>query len=266
MFDVGHDQAAGLRAEPPQAGTALMPVASPAQPARAYEWLCTLAAHLASMGREVVIVDGSAHEAGHRRERNGAHLGLLHVLQDGAMAGLGAAPEGHDWLVMPAAHGLQALQQTAQHAGPGVALARLLAPFSPDALVLLFAPAPVLAGLLTGLNARALVPVLPQTQATLDAYGALKQLHQAGLSPVLAPLELHAAQADAGLQQVLDSVADCAQRHLGLPVQVWPTHTWGLRVLDSALTRHHTPTRQPGQRPAVRDERRAAAAVPTLWS
>ena len=265
MFDVGHDQAAGLRAEPPQAGTALMPVACPAQPARAYEWLCTLAAHLASLGREVVIVDGSAHEAD-TRERNGAHLGLLHALRDGAISGLGEAPDGHEWLVMPAANGLQTLQQTAHHAGPGTALARLLAPFSPDALVLLFAPAPVLAALLAGLNAHALVPVLPQTQATLDAYGAFKQLHLAGLAPVLAPLAPHTVQADAGLQQVVDSVAECAERHLGLPVQVWPTHTWGLRVLDSALTRHHTPARPPGQRPAVRDPRRAAAAAPTLWS
>lgn len=265
MFDVGHDQAAGLRAEPPSAGAALMPVASPAQPARAYEWLCTLAAHLTSMGREVVIVDGSAPEASPTRERNGSHLGLLHTLQDPSIAGLGAAPDGHEWLVMPAALGLQHLQQTARNAGPGVALARLLSPFSPDALVLLFAPAPALAALLGGLNARALVPVLPQTQATLDAYGALKQLHQAGLTPVLAPLQTDAG-ADVALQPVVDSVADCAERHLGLPVQVWPTHTWGLRVLDSALSRHHTPTRQPGQRPAVADGRRAAAPAQPLWS
>lgn len=265
MFDVGHDQAAGLRAEPPSAGTALMPVASPAQPARAYEWLCTLAAHLTSMGREVVIVDGSAPEASTTRERNGSHLGLLHTLQDPSIAGLGAAPDGHEWLVMPAAHGLQHLQQTARNAGAGVALARLLAPFSPDALVLLFAPASALGVLLGGLNARALVPVLPQTQATLDAYGSLKLLHQAGLTPVLAPLQNDAA-AHVALQTVVDSVADCAERHLGLPVQVWPTHTWGLRVLDSVLTRHHTPPRQPGQRPAVADGRRAAAPAHPLWS
>jgi chromosome segregation and condensation protein ScpB len=36
--------------------------------------------------------------------------------------------------------------------------------------------------------------------------------------------------------------------------------------VDSALTRHHTPTRQPGQRPAVQDGRRAAAAAQPLWS
>lgn len=256
MFEVGHDQAAGLRASPAGSGPALMPVAAPAQPARAYEWLCTLAAHLSSMGREVVIADGSAAEATTSRERQGSHLGLLHTLRDGSIAGLGAAPEGHEWLVMPAAHGLQTLQQTARNAGAHVALTRLLTPFSADALVLLFAPAVTLGGLLAGLNARALVPVLPQTQATLEAYAALKQLHLDSLTPVLAPLD-PADAAGQTVQPVVDSVAECAERHLGLPVQVWPTHTWGLRVLDSALTRDHTPTRETARR---------SAGSPTLWS
>lgn len=251
MFEVGHDQAAGLRARPTGSGPALMPVAAPAQPARAYEWLCTLAAHLTSMGREVVIADGSTPEATTARERRGTHLGLLHTLQDGSIAGLGAAPEGHEWLVMPATHGLQTLQQTARNAGADVALTRLLSPFSVDALVLLFAPAPTLGGLLGGLNARVLVPVLPHTQATFDAYAALKQLHLDSLTPVLAPLDPDDASGQSA-QPVVDSVADCAERHLGLPVQVWPTHTWGLRVLDSALTRDHTPTRTPARRSAAR--------------
>lgn len=265
MFEVGHDQAAGLRAGPSGSGTALMPVACPAQPSRAYEWLCTLASHLTAMGREVVILDGSTQEASERRDRVGSHLGLIHTLQDPSIAGLGAAPEGHEWLVMPGAIGLQHLQQTADAAGPKVALSRLLSPFSSDALVLLFAGAPMLGGLLAGLKARVLVPVLPQTQATLDAYGALKLLHQTGVTPVLAPLDNHAG-ADRALQPVVDSVAECAERHLGLSVQVWPTHTWGVRVLDSALTREHTPTRQTGRRPAARDDRRSAVATPTLWS
>lgn len=264
MFEVGHDQAAGLRSSGMGGGPALMPLASPAQPARAYEWLCTLAAHLTSMGREVVILDGSSQEAPARRGHDGSPLGLLHILHDGAIAGLGAAPEGHEWLVLPAAQGLTTLQQTAQTAGADVALKRLLTPFSGDALVLLFAPPVLLGSLLGGLGARALVPVLPQAQATLDAYGALKLLHHAGLLPVLAPLAPQELPADASLQQVVDSVADCAERHLGLPAQVWPTHTWGLRVLDSALTRHDTLTRQRATPAAARGERDSAARP--LWS
>ena len=269
MFEHGFDQAAGLRGEPPRAGAAVMPVACPAQPARAYELLCTLAAHLTSLGREAVIVDGSAQEASTRRSgHDGSHLGLEHALQDPSIAGLGRAPEGAEWLVMPAAHGLQTLQQTALTAGAGVALGRLLAPFSPDALVILFAPAQTLGALFAGLNARALVPVLPQAQASIDAYGALKLLHGAGLSPVLAPLSQGFEPESVPLQQVVDTVVDCAQRHLGLQVPTWPVHTWGLRVQESALTRHRrsdTHTRQRGVRPAATGQRPAAAAQP-LWS
>lgn len=273
MFEHGFDQAAGLRGEPPRAGAALMPVACPVQPARAYEMLCTLAAHLTALGREAVIVDGSAHEATERRGgHDGSHLGLQHALRNTALSGLGQAPEGAEWLVMPAAHGLQTLQQTARTAGAGVALGRLLSPFSPDALVILFAPAQTLCSLFAGLPARALVPVLPQAQASIDAYGSLKLLHGAGLSPVLAPLAPGFEPESVPLQQVVDTVADCAQRHLGLQVPTWAEHTWGLRVLESALTRHShrhsqrdSHSLQPGMRRAATDQPPAAAAQP-LWS
>ncbi len=269
MFEHGFDQAAGLRGEPPRAGAGLMPVACPAQPARAYEMLCTLAAHLTALGREAVIVDGSAQEASERRGgHDGCHLGLQHALRDTSISGLGRAPEGAEWLVMPAVHGLQTLQQTARSAGAGVALGRLLSPFSPDALVILFAPAQTLCSLFAGLPARALVPVLPQAQASIDAYGSLKLLHGAGLSPVLAPLAPGFETESVSLQQVVETVADCAQRHLGLQVPTWPLHTWGLRVQESALTRHShrdTHRQQPGMRRAATDQRPAAAAQP-LWS
>lgn len=269
MFERGFDQAAGLRGEPPSSGAALMPVSCPTQPARAYELLCTLAAHLTSLGREAVIVDGSAQEASTRRSgHDGSHLGLQHALQDPSISGLGRAPDGVEWLVMPGAHGLQTLQQTARSAGAGVAIARLLAPFSPDALVILFAPAQNLGSLLAGVPARALVPVLPQAQASIDAYGALKLLHGAGLEPVLAPQAPGFEPETLPLQQVVDTVAECATRHLGLTVDTWPVHTWGLRVLESALTRsgqNHTSATQRGVRLAAQGERHAVAAQP-LWS
>lgn len=269
MFDIGHDQAAGLRGPSPRAGAALMPVACPAQPARAYEMLCTLAAHLTSLGREAVIVDASANEASPRSGLDGSHLGLLHALQDPSISGLGRAPEGAEWLVMPGALGLQALQKTAHAAGAGVALSRLLAPFSADALVLLFAPAQALGTLLAGFPARALVPVLPQAQASIDAYGALKLLHSAGISPVLAPLAPGFEPEAVPLQQVVDTVTDCADRHLGLRVDTWPVHTWGLRVQESALMRPDPSDTDALQRRGVRSaaagERHAVAAQP-LWS
>ena len=214
-----------------------MPVASPAQPARAYELLCTLAAHLTALGREVVIIDATASETPVRRGNDGAHLGLLHAMHDPSICGLARSGGGVDWLVMPGALGMQALQQTALASGGAVALSRLLAPFGPRALVLLFAPPQGLASLLQGLPARALVPVLPQPQASIDAYGALKLLHAAGISPVLAPLDLSPTPETAPLRQVVDTVADCARRYLDLSVDAWPLNTWGLRVQESALTR-----------------------------
>ena len=265
MFDIGFDQAAGLRNDPVRGGAALMPVASPAQPARAYELLCTLAAHLTALGREAVIVDGTASEASARRGNDGSHLGLLHALQDPSIAGLGRAPEGAEWLVMPGALGLQALQQTAAAAGAGVALSRLLSPFGPDALVLLFAPAQHLAALLPDTPARVLVPVLNQPQSSIDAYGALKLLHTAGLSPVLAPLAQGLENESVPLQQVVDTVTDCAARHLGLTVDTWGVSTWGLRVQECALGRQDRNDTHHGQRSAAAGERRVATAQP-LWS
>lgn len=264
MFEPGFDQASGLRGDPPAAGPVLMPVASPAQPARAYEWLCTLAASLTAQGRAVVIVDGTAHEATSRDRHDGAHLGLMRVLQDPSIAHLDRPTDGADWLVMPGAAGLHALHETAQAAGTQVALSRLLTPFAPGVLVLLYAPAFALAGLLHGTAARALVPVIEQPQSSIDAYGAVKLLHTAGLSPVLAPL---AGAAPAALQTVVSTVADTAKRHLGLPLDSWPVATWALRVQESAIARPR-PTHTPGYHGLVPGALHTgrAAATHSLWS
>lgn len=245
MFDHGLDQAAGLRGESRSASACLLPVASPAQPARGHDWLYMLAGCLANQGRSVVIVDGTAVEVTSRRHATGSHighhtghhsgnhLGLLHALQDPSIGHLEHPNDLADWLVMPGARGLQALQETAQAAGAAAALSRLLAPFAPGVIVLLFAPAFGLASVLPGLNARALVPVIDQPQASIDAYGAVKLLHAAGLAPVLAPLASGGGQA---LQPLVTSVTDCAAKHLGLKLETWPAHTWGHRAQASAIT------------------------------
>lgn len=261
MFEIGHDQAAGLRAAPlPVPGVHVVPVSSLSQPAQAYELLCTLAAHLTALQETVVIVDGSAPETTGQRPQAGAHLGLLHALQDPAIASLEHAPQGSEWLVMPGARGLQALAQTAQLAGPEVALSRLVAPFAPGVCVLVFAPAQLLAAVFGGLGARALVPVFDQAQTTLDAYSALKLLHLGGVAPVLAPLPDRMGQGGVPLQRAVDTVVGCAQRHLGLALDVWPQASWGPRARACALA------------PAVRRAapaalaRSAATHSPVLWS
>lgn len=244
MFEVGWNQAAGLRTESRQGEARLMPVASPAQPARAYEMLCALASHLTAMGCHPVIVDGSAQESGEWRQAAGSHVGLLQVLNDASLAGLDRPTDGSEWLVMPGALGLQALQQTARAAGAQVALSRLLAPFAAKVVVLLYAPAATLVSILAGMPIQIMVPVLPQKQASIDAYASLKALYAAGFSPVLAPLEQSDVLAELPLQQVVKTVIDCARRHLNLEASTWPLHTWGLRVQEAALG---LPT-QPSQR------------------
>lgn len=262
MFEPGFDQAAGLRGELPEGGPVLMPVASPAQPARAYEWLCTMASALTAEGRAVIIVDGTAIESTRRD-----HLGLMHVLQDPSIAHLEHPVEGADWLVMPGAAGLQALQDTAQTAGAPIALTRLLTPFASGAVVLLFAPAISLAGLLYGLEARVLVPVIDQPQSSIDAYGAVKVVDAAGLDPVLAPL---GEGVNGGA--VVQTVIDTAQRHLGLALDSWPPASWALCVRESAIARPR-PAHAQGYgyhgllpRAAASAYTAAAADAPSLWS
>jgi hypothetical protein len=251
MFEFGFDQAAGLRLElqARDGSPALMPLASPAQPSQGFEWLCRLAMSLADAGQRVVVIDACATE-------RGASGGLLHALTDGSVANLGAGHDNAgDWLVMPGAQGLRSLVDTAAAGGPDTALSRLFSTFAAGALILLYAPAQTLAGLLAGVSARVLVPVLQQTQASIDAYGALKWLHGAGLCPVLAPMDASA--------QVLANVVDTAQRHLGLRAPVWTQTDWARRVPDGALVRTDTPPFAPHRSPA---RGHVAGAASPLWS
>lgn len=235
MFENGSDQAAGLRAASQRHEAVMMAVASPAQPARAYEMLCHLAMGLKQLGRLPVIIDGTAAEAGERRENDGSHLGLQHALTDASISGLGHAGDGHEWLVMPGATGLRTLQQTALAAGGAVALSRLLSPFAADTVLLVFAPAHEVSPLTSGLNARVLVPVLPWPQAAIDAYGAVKLLHMAGAIPVLAPMNTDPAEMP--LEQVIAGVNECARRHLGIEPERWNPPVWATAVQECALAR-----------------------------
>lgn len=242
MFEFSFDQAAGLRSAIPVAPARLLPIAATAQPARGYELLCTLASRLAHEDQQVVIVDASAKESELRGGTDGRHLGLLQVLRDPSVAGLGRPVDQAEWLVLPGARGLQALVNTAAAAGPDVALSRLLVPFAAGTLVLLYGAAPSLSALLKGSEGQVLVPLLAQPQASIDAYGSVKLLHTAGLRPALAPLDDETEGAGADIRRLEETVMDCAQRHLGLQLACWPEHTWAHRALEAALM---APRRQP---------------------
>lgn len=266
MFEIGVDQAAGLRTAAQRHGPSMMPVASPAQPARAYELLCHLAMQLKALGRLPVIIDGTASEAAGRRDNDGSHLGLQHALTDGSISGLGHPADGHEWLVMPGALGLRTLRQTALAAGGAVALSRLLSPFAPGSLLLVFAPAHDISPLTNGLSPRVLVPVLPWPQASIDAYGAVKLLHMAGAIPVLAPMDGDATDLPVG--PVVQGVTDCAQRHLGLSLERWSAPVWATGVQECALGQPQRLDTFHG----LRDLRFAGpglpftGVVPSLWS
>lgn len=234
MFEFAWGQAAGLQ-HATHPGPGLVPIACTQQPARAYEVLCALATDLAARGHCPVILDASALEATDRRDNDGSHLGLLHALQDSEIGGLAQAPEGCDWLVMPGARGLQALQLTAHAGGAALALSRLLAPFAPEAVVLLYAPAMHLASLLSGMKAHALVPVLPTAQASFEAYACVKLLYGAGLTPVLAPLEQASDASSVPLGQVVQSVSECSLRHLDHGVAIWQADHWAELATAAAL-------------------------------
>lgn len=267
MFEFGYDQAAGLRPAPPKNPAMVMPVASTSRPGQAYELLCTVATQLSALGREAVIIDGSAQEVGERRALDGSHLGLMHALQDATISGLGSAGPSSEWLVMPGAMGLQSLQQTARAAGAAVALSRLLAPFASGTVVLLYAPATALSALLAGTQAQAIVPVLALPQATIDAYGSLKVLHAAGLSPVLAPMASGQELAQAPLAQVVRSVCDCADRYLSYSAELWASDSWGLHVQEAAISAPWLPGTHPLPQtlsPATYLEH--PASNPTRWS
>lgn len=265
MFEHGADQAAGLRAGAHRPGPSMMPVASPAQPASAYEMLCHLASQLKRAGRLPVILDGTATEST-RRDNDGSHMGLQHVLTDPALCGLGHPADGHEWLVMPAATGLRTLHQTALAAGGSVALSRLLTPFDPGALLLVFAHAHDIAPLLNGLDARVMVPVLAQPQSVIDAYGAIKLLHLAGATPVLAPLP--DAPRESPVEQVVATVGDCARQHLGRELERWQERHWSTHVQEMAMGRPQRVDTFHG----LRDPRFAGPGlslsdtVPSLWS
>ena len=75
--------------------------------------------------------------------------------------------------------------------------------------------------------------------------------------PVLAPLPDRLSQGGLPLQQAVATVVACAQRHLGLALDVWPQASWGQRAQACALV--------PATSRAA-PVHRASIHSPVLWS
>lgn len=236
MFDPGVHQALGLQRSRLYEGPVMLAVASPADPAQGYDLLWELGSQILAVGRVPVVLDAHAQESPLHAERFTGSQGLLQVLHDTSIVNIERGGASAEWLVMPAYQGLKTLQATATAGGPRLAISRLLAPFASSVVLLMYAPALSLAPFLRGMRATGAIPVQPSAESGLSAYGAVKVLVQAGVTPVLLPAaDIRGGKgASARLAKVVRNVGECAERHLSLPVAVWPRESWGYLAVDGA--------------------------------
>lgn len=263
MFDPMFDQAAGLRSVAAAHCVRVLPVVLARDSDVAFDMVWTLGAGLSVLGHSVVALDATS------REQSG-RPGLAQFLKTGPEP---ESPNEAQWRVWPSQSGMQTLLHVAATQGAGAALARLAACFHPDTVVLLLAPKEWVSVLMEGAAVRPLVPFTFQPTGVVDAYSALKVLHQAGdLEPVLVPIRSEVP--DPVAEQALGVLLDTARRHLGwvpesspLPDQ-GPNVTrdiitqWMLRMLESALLLEEPGSPGPTWTPSIPRE----ALVPQLWS
>lgn len=263
MFDPMFDQAAGLRSVAAPHSVRVLPVVLSRESGTAFDMVWTLGAGLSVLGHNVVALDATSREQAGRP-------GLAQSLK----ASMGQAPaEDIQWQVLPAQSGIQTLLHLAATQGPEAALARLATCFTPDTVVLMLAPKEWLSVLLEGLAVRPLVPFTFQPTGVVDAYSAIKVLHQGGgLQPVLVPLRSEVPEPVA--EQALAVLLETAQRHLSWTPDSCPLPEggpgvsrdaitqWMLRMLESALLLEEPGTPVPSWNPANTRE----ALVPQLWS
>lgn len=263
MFDPMFDQAAGLRSVAAAHCVRVLPVVLARDSDVAFDMVWTLGAGLSVLGHSVVALDATS------REQPG-RPGLAQCLKAGAEP---VSSDDSPWQVLPSQSGMQTLLHTATTQGAAVALARLASCFNPDTVVLMLAPKEWVSVLMEGSSVRPLVPFTFQPAGVVDAYSALKVLHQAGgLQPVLVPMRSEVPEAVA--EQALSVLLDTAHRHLGWVPESRPLPDsgpavsrdvitqWMLRMLESALLLEEPGTSGQTWTPSTPRE----ALVPQLWS
>ncbi|MBD7959837.1 MULTISPECIES: hypothetical protein [Comamonas] len=141
---------------------------------------------------------------------------------------------------LPAARGMVQLQHKASITGerPLDLLFRFV---QNHAVVVLWAPASLLAGMLQGCTQPPIQLVPSQSRNVVSSYRALKQLYMGcGLMPRLVALR----PAGYGLDHVLKSLSQCAMRHLHTeplceqfdPLQARQLQRWALQCLEHSET------------------------------
>ena len=216
MLDTSFHQGSGLHSFTPEAALRLLAVASQDNAATGLEVLWQICASLQRLGYPVVVLDGTAQESADSP-------GLIHLLQrapwnEGVDLNLGAMASS--LAVIPAARGLHHLTRLAQDPSSSP-LARLLPYFRTYGLLVLHAPAATLGPLLTQVATTPLVVMGAGAAGVMTSYKSLKQIAlDSGLSWRVAALLHGGTGAERRkAQSALQTLQDCAERHVGGPVR-----------------------------------------------
>ncbi len=216
MLEACFHQGAGLHRFMPQARLRVLGVAAPEHAApQALEALWQVCAVLQKLAGPVLVLDATAGESQDAP-------GLLHLLQqapwherEGAVAG-GAAHASASLAVLPAARGLPRLLLLAQQA-KALPLQGLLPYFRAYGVLVLLAPADLLARLLEHSATMPLILMPAGEAAMLAAYHSAKQfaVHAGLTSRVVALLERGDPAERAQAQTALGNLERCAAQYLG---------------------------------------------------
>ena len=194
-------------------------------------------AKLQDQGYPVLVLDGTEQESP-------AAPGLEDLLQPSRGVAFSAVPAdtGNAMRVatLPAARGMVHLLHRAEQLQqrPVDLLYRYV---RNHALVVLWAPAPLLAGMMHGFSQPAIQLVPAQVRNVISTYRSLKQLYMgSGLMPRLVAMR----PAGYGLDTSLKSLSQCAMRHLRTeplceqfdPMQARHLQRWALQCLEHSET------------------------------
>ena len=238
MLESVWHQGTGLHWQGAQSSLRVLPVVPSGDNADATAlWMAC--AQLQQQGYPVVVLDGTEKETS-------SAPGLQDMLQPRQGYAFNAlAADIRDPLsvaTLPAARGMVQLQHKAAVTGerPIDLLYRYV---RNHALVVLWAPAPLLAGMVHGFSQSPIQLVPAQSRNVVSSYRALKHIFMGtGLMPRLVAMR----PAGYGLDAVLKSLSQCAMRHLHTeplceqfdPLQARHLQRWALQCLEHSETVH----------------------------
>lgn len=218
MLDAYIHQGMGLHLNAPQSDLRVAAVVSQGNEASALETLWQVCSSLQALGYPVVVLDGTAIETKDAP-------GLRHLMEQAPWQdGMAMDAVASSLAVMPAARGLADLAARAQSATP--ALQELLPFFRSYSVLVLHAPAAVLAPLVRASATTPLVIMTGGAEGVVNSYKALKQIALDAGKPCMVAALVDDTQADSlkEAENALQTLQECAARHLGSPVRTAKVH------------------------------------------